>query len=261
MRTARVSLSTTAIAAPTRVLLKDVRKNDRGDSRRLTFEERSERRMGKNRQQRESKEQLQEEAQMMVAEDYPDELESIFAKIAERVNVSAMKVLNMAKCLELIEVEVPGGHKVLLTAVAQVAKVSNTMVEIEPSTPSFASSLLQCVSRFDATLNVSKEGTKIRVALPPVTTARRDKAAHEIEREVGNLRQRVKQARTSAGKVIQEAGLNDGVAQELIAELDKLTSAFLDEKVAELELLSEEVQSMGAEESDVGKEGAPAAAA
>ncbi|CAJ1990828.1 Ribosome recycling factor [Leishmania donovani] len=232
-------------------LRKDIRKNDRGDARRLTFEERAERRMGKTKDQRESREQLAQEAQVMVSEDFPEELEAIYAKTSEKANISAMKVLNMAKCLELLEVEVAGGHTVLLVKVAQVVKTSTTTIEITPNSASFGNTILQRVSRFDSALQVSKEGTKIRVVIPPITTARRDKTVAEVNNLISTFRQRVKQSRTKAVKVLQDAGLADGVQQELTALVDSTANAFVEEKAAELELLSEEVMTMGIDESDV----------
>ncbi|GET90628.1 hypothetical protein, conserved [Leishmania tarentolae] len=232
-------------------LRKDIRKNDRGDARRLTFEERAERRMGKTRDQREIREQRVQEAQVMVSEDFPEELEAIYAKAYEKANISAMKVLNMAKCLELLEVEVAGGHTVLLVKVAQVVKTGNATIEVTPNSISFGNAILQRVSRFDGALQVSKEGTKIRIGIPPITTARRDKTVAEVNSLISTFRQRVKQSRTKAVKVLQDAGLDDGVQQELLALVDSTANAFVEEKAAELELLSEEVMSMGIDESDV----------
>lgn len=186
----------------------------------------------------------------MVVEDFPEELEAIFAKTSERANICAMKVLNMAKCLELLEVEVAGGHTVLLTKVAQVVKTSNNTITITPNSHSFATPILQKVSRFDTTLQVSKEGPKLKAIMPPITTARRDKAASEITALVSQFRQRTRQARTSAGKTIQDAGIDEGVQQELIASLDATVNSFVEEKAEELELLAEEVMSMGVDESD-----------
>jgi ribosome recycling factor len=235
-------------------LYKDIRKGDRGEARRLTFEERAERRMGKTREQKESREQLLQEAQTMVSEDFPEELESIYTKTSEKANISAMKVLNMAKCLELLEVEMAGGHNVLLTKVAQVVKVNNNTIEIVPNSPSFASAILQRVSRFDCGLQVSKEGTKIKVVMVPITTSRRDKTAAEISSLVAQFRQRVKESRTNAVKVLQDAGLEEGVVQELTDMVDSAANSFVEEKAVELELLAEEVMSMGIDESDVGSE-------
>ncbi|KPI88740.1 hypothetical protein ABL78_2200 [Leptomonas seymouri] len=233
-------------------LRKDIRKGDRGESRRLTFEERAERRMGKTRAQKESREQLLQEAQTLVSEDFPEELESIYAKTFEKANVSAMKVLNMAKCLELLEVEMAGGHSVLLTKVAQVVKTDNTTIEIIPNSSSFATAILQRVSRFDSGLQVSKESTKVKVVMVPITTARRDKTAAEINTLVAGFRQRVKESRTNAVKVLQDAGLEEGVQQELAALVDAAANSFVEEKAVELQLLAEEVMSMGIDESDVG---------
>ncbi|KPA83021.1 putative mitochondrial hypothetical protein [Leptomonas pyrrhocoris] len=241
-------------ACVTAPLRKDIRKGDRGDARRLTFEERAERRMGKTREQKESREQLLQEAQTMVSDDFPEELESIYTRTFEKANISAMKVLNMAKCMELLEVEMAGGHNVLLTKVAQVVKTSNTTIEITPNSTSFAAAILQRVSRFDSGLQVSKEGTKIKVVMVPITTARRDKTAAEISSLVVGFRQRVKESRTNAVKVLRDAGLEEGAQQELAALVDATANSFVEEKAAELELLAEEVMSMGIDESDVSSE-------
>lgn len=236
--------------ADTAAVFKDVRKGDRGDARRLSFAERAERRMGKTKEQRESKEALLQEAQLMVNEDFPHDLQALYERIFEKANVSAMKVLNMAKCLELLEVEMSGGHGVLLTKVAQVIKVSESSIEITPKSSAFGGPILQKVSRFDATLQVSKEGPKVKVVIPPVTTARRDKTVSEIAALTTKLRAKAKQLRTNAAKVLQDCGLDDGVLRELQEELDAVVASFVEEKAGELELLGEEVMSMGIDESD-----------
>lgn len=242
--------SAAGFASLTPLLRKDIRKGDRGESRRLTFEERAERRMGKTRDQKETREQLMQEAQTMVSDDFPEELAAIYAKTFEKANISAMKVLNMAKCLELLEVEMAGGHSVLLTKVAQVVKTDNSTIEVTPNSTSFATAILQRVSRFDGGLQVSKEGSKIKVVMAPITTARRDKTGLEISGLVATFRQRVKESRTNAVKVLQDAGLEEGAQQELAAMVDAAANSFVEEKAAELELLAEEVMSMGIDESD-----------
>ncbi|CCW61751.1 unnamed protein product [Phytomonas sp. EM1] len=235
----------------TPLCLKDVYKNDRGEARRLTFEERAERRTKKTRDQKQFKEQLIHEAETMVNSDFPGELEHIYAKTLDRANISAMKVLNMVKCLELLEIEVSGGHSVLLTKVAQVVKIDANTVEIIPHNNNFGNTIMQCVSRFDSSMQVSKEGSKVKIVVPPITTARRDKTANEIRTLISVFRQRIKHARTNSGKVLQDCGLDDRVLLELQAELDNTMNAFVDEKVSELEQLAEEVMSMGIDESDL----------
>ncbi|CCW67953.1 unnamed protein product [Phytomonas sp. Hart1] len=234
----------------THFFLKDVYKNDRGEARRLTFEERAERRMKKTRDQKQIKEQLIHEAEAIVNNDFPGELELIYAKILERANISAMKVLNIVKCLELLEIEVPGGHSVLLTKVAQVVKVKTNIVEIIPHNSNIGNTILQYVSRFDSNVQVSKEGSKVKIVVPSITTARRDKTADEIRTLINILRQRIKHARTHAGKVLQDCGLDDGALLELQTLLDDTMNTFVEEKALELEQLAEEVMSMGIDESD-----------
>ncbi|KEG09904.1 ribosome recycling factor [Trypanosoma grayi] len=249
--TSRIDAATRCIAS-THIHCKDIRRGDRGESRRLTFDERAERRMGKTREQKVAKENLLQDAEMVINEDVPDELEHVFVQHFERANVSAMKVLNMAKCLELLEVDVGGGHKVLLTKVAQVVKTSNSTLEIVPHNTSFANPILQRVTRFDGTLQVTKEQQKIRVMMPPITTGRRDKAAAEIHQVISLFRQKIKHVRTNASKALQGAGIDEGAARELHVQLDETVNAFTEQKVAELEQLAADVTSMGVDESDIG---------
>ncbi|RNF16212.1 ribosome recycling factor [Trypanosoma cruzi] len=240
------------VFSPTRIGQKDQRRGDRGESRRLTFDERAERRMGKSREQKIVRENLLQEAEKVIQEDVPDELEQIFMQHFERANVSAMKVLNMAKCLELLEADVGGGRKVLLTKVAQVVKTNNTTIEIVPQNASFASPILQRVTRFDGTLQVTKEQQKIKVVMPPVTTARRDKAVQEINQVISLFKQKTKHVRTNASKALQDASIEENALRELNAQLDTTVNAFTEEKVAELEQLAADVTSMGVDESDFG---------
>ncbi|ORC91038.1 ribosome recycling factor [Trypanosoma theileri] len=238
--------------SPTSLRCKDVRRGDRGDSRRLTFEERAERRTGKSREQKVAKENLLQEAETVVNEDVPEELEHVYMQHFERANVSAMKVLNMAKCLELLEVDVGGGRKVPLAKVAHVVKTGNATLEVVPQTASFASAILQRVTRFDSTLRVTKEQQKIRVALPPITTGRRDRAVAEIEAQCSAFRLKAKSVRAHATRALQDAGLDESAVRELQTRLDENVNAFTEEKVAELQQLAEDVTSMGVDESDVG---------
>ncbi|CBH11678.1 hypothetical protein, conserved [Trypanosoma brucei gambiense DAL972] len=231
--------------------LKDVRRGDRGESRRLTFEERSERRSGKSREQKAQKENLLQEAETVVSEDVPEELEQVFQHHFERANVSAMKVLNMAKCLEQLDVDVGGGRKVLLTKVAQVLKTGAATMEVVPQNVSFASPILQRVTRFDGTLQVSKEQQKIKITMPPITTARRQKAVEEIQLVVSSFKNKVKQVRTQASRALQESGIDETASRELHQQLDECVHSFVEDKVTELEQLSSDVTSMGADESDV----------
>ncbi|EKG05812.1 hypothetical protein TCSYLVIO_003105 [Trypanosoma cruzi] len=208
--------------------------------------------MGKSREQKIVRENLLQEAEKVIQEDVPDELEQIFMQHFERANVSAMKVLNMAKCLELLEADVGGGRKVLLTKVAQVVKTNNTTIEIVPQNASFASPILQRVTRFDGTLQVTKEQQKIKVVMPPVTTARRDKAVQEINQVISLFKQKTKHVRTNASKALQDASIEENALRELNAQLDTTVNAFTEEKVAELEQLAADVTSMGVDESDFG---------
>lgn len=235
----------------TPVCMKDVRKHDHGDARRLSFEERAERRAGKTREQKASREHLIQEVQLLVEQDFPDELESIYATVAERANMSAMKVLNMVKCLELLEIDAPGGQrKVPLTKVAQVVKVGDNTIEIAPMNATFATPILQRVNRFDSTLQISKEGTKIKVLIQPMTTARRDRAVQEVNALKSQFRQRAKQARTNASKIINDSGVDETVMMEMVQALDATVTTYVEEHIAELDDLIEQVESMGIDESD-----------
>ncbi|KAG8341763.1 hypothetical protein TRVL_07409 [Trypanosoma vivax] len=245
-----IRLASSLAIGHTLLRLKDVRRSDRGSARRLTFEERAERRAGKSREQRAAKENLLQEAETVINTDVPDELQLVFQQHLDRANVSAMKVLNMAKCLELLEVDV-GGQKVLLTKAAQVLKTGATTLEIVPRNTTFSSSILQRVTRFDAALHVAKEQQKIKVSIPTVTTSRREKAVEEIQQTISSFRNKAKQLRSQASRALQEAGIEDAAARELHQQLDETINSFVDEKVVELEQLAADVTSMGVDEADL----------
>mmetsp|Transcript_23596 Transcript_23596/g.27320 ORF Transcript_23596/g.27320 Transcript_23596/m.27320 type:complete len:301 (+) Transcript_23596:58-960(+) len=238
-----------------RVLLKDVKRSDYGESRRLSFDERAERRTPKSREQKQAREQLMLEAEQYVDSEFPDELERLFEKTKERCNMISLRILNIAKCIECLEVDAPGtsgpnAKKILLLQAAQVVKTKANELEVSPTITSMASAVLNRISRFDASLQVTREQNKIRVIIPPMTTARRDKAAADIRAAVTDLKHKSKVARQNATKVLQGLDIEEGLVRQHGETLDSKVHDFIEEKTMELEMMAEEVMNMGVDESD-----------
>lgn len=238
------------VLAPTMIVRKDVRRRDGGESRRLSFDERAERRTPKTREQKQAREAIMLEAEQYVATEFPEELERIFEKCHEKCSMLALKVINLAKCLERLEIEVPGNKKLLLLQCAQVVKTKPNEYEIVPQSATTASPILNRVTRFDGTLQVVKEQQKIRVVVPPMTTARRDRAAADIRHAIVDFRNRLKIARQTASKFILQLSLDENLIREHNENLDSIANDFVDSKAQELEVMAEEVMTMGVDESD-----------
>jgi ribosome recycling factor len=237
--------------------LKDVKRNDFGEARRLSFEERSERRSGKTAAQKEALETTLLEAERYVDSEFEAELDLVHEKIMSRANIIALRVTNMAKCLEQLEFEGSGGKKVMIVQAAQVVKASSTEIDIIPFNKSMEAPIFQRLARFDASLTVTKQKDKITVKMSPMTTARREKAVKDLEVLIGELRLKVKTVRAAASKYLQGLRLHDQVMQEHQRNLDEIAKSYVDVRVQELEALQGEVMTMGVDESDqVGSEGA-----
>lgn len=236
--------------------LKDVRRHDFGESRRLSFDERSDRRAGKSKDQKIAKEQLLVEAEQFVESEFPEDLERVYEKVNERCNMLSLRILNITKCIECLEMDLPGGapknaRKPLLLQVANVVKTKPNELEITPTSgSSMSSALLTRVSRFDPSLQVSKDQNKIRVVVPPMTTARRDKAAADIRALIVDFKQRVKIARQGASKVLGSIGVDDATLRMLNESLDAKVAEFVEDKAADIENVANEVVSMGVDEAD-----------
>lgn len=68
-------------------------------------------------------------------------------------------------------------HRIVIGKIAEVTRTSPNTFEIVVQNSTFASPILQRVSRFDNTLQIHKEASnKICVTAQPMTTSRRDKA-------------------------------------------------------------------------------------
>eukprot|EP00796_Vickermania_ingenoplastis_P011641 gene11641-8025_t len=256
-----------------RCLLKDIRKGDRGDSRRLTFEERAERRSGKHREMRESREQEAEDLQRLVEVDFPDELQGLFERVLEKANITSLKVLNMARCLERTEIDVgtpsptggAGAARQLLPLgrVGQLVKVNSNTFEFTAQAPTIATAALQRLTRVDSRLQITKEGNlKLKIVVPPMTTQYREKSAEQIKQLAALFRQKAKGSRTSMVKILQSSqALDSGRVRELVHAMTQTYEAFVEEKAAELELMAEEVMlsSSAGEEEDTGSNSASGA--
>ncbi|CUI14848.1 Hypothetical protein, putative [Bodo saltans] len=233
----------------TQVLWKDVKRHDYGDSRRLSFDERSDRRAGKSKDQKAAKEQLLIEAEQYAESEFPEDLERVYEKVQERASMLSLRILNIAKCIECLEMELPPGapktaRKPLLLQVANVVKTKPNELEVTPTVTSMESTLLTRISRFDGSLLVSKEQNKIRVVVPPMTTARRDKAASDIRGLLVDFKQKVKVTRQGASKVLTSIGIDDATLRTLNDTLDSRVTEFVEDKSAEIENVAAEVVSM-----------------
>lgn len=234
----------------TRYHLKDVRKGDRGDSQRLTFEERSERRSGKAKESRAERDQQREELQTIVRQDFPQELEELYTRIHRMSAKEALKVLNTVKCIEGVELEVPGQQqqRIPLSSIGQLIKTNAQTIEVTLPTPELVTAAIQRISRLDGTWHVSKEiagggGQKIKIIIPPLTTQHREKAAERIRQHLGSLKQKAKVSRTHVVKLLQRGTslVEDGIVEELTQEMNSTYETFLQEKSEELELMIEEL--------------------
>lgn len=233
--------------------LKDVRRGDRGDSQRLTFEERAERRSGKAKESRAEREQQREELQTIVRQDFPQELEELYIRMHRQSSREALKVLNTVKCIEGVELDVPGqqNQRIPLSSVGQMIKTNAQTIEVTLPTPDLVTAAMQRISRLDGTWHVSKEaaggggggGQKIKIVIPPLTTQHREKAAEKIRQYLGSLKQKAKASRTNVVKLLQRAAsmVEDGIVEELTQEMNSTYETFLQEKTEELELMVEEL--------------------
>lgn len=234
--------------------LKDVRRGDRGDSQRLTFEERAERRSGKAKESRAEREQQREELQTIVRQDFPQELEELYIRMHRQSSREALKVLNTVKCIEGVELDVPGqqNQRIPLSSVGQMIKTNAQTIELTLPTPDLVTAAMQRISRLDGTWHVSKEaagggggggGQKIKIVIPPLTTQHREKAAEKIRQYLGSLKQKAKASRTNVVKLLQRAAsmVEDGIVEELTQEMNSTYETFLQEKTEELELMVEEL--------------------
>lgn len=262
------------------VLLKDPRRQNRGQSQRLTFEERAERRSGKTKELRASREAQVEELRQMVSVDFKEDMNALFEKWHGKANAAALKVLNMSLCLNQLEIPIgsstaSGEERTLpLSHVGQLLKVSPNVLEVTLPTSAMANTAMQCIQRLDPTLGVSKvkEGggqehappnplaaarstsshgnasTVLRITVSPVTTNHRDRAAENIEQLLSSFKQKAKQQRTNLVKALQSTassiGLqgDDSVVAELTQEMNQFYEEFIQEKNDEFELLAEEVR-------------------
>jgi ribosome recycling factor len=240
------------VLLPTACLRKDVVRGDRGESRRLTFDERAERRLGKSRENSGLAEQKREEASAYVNQEFPDALEGLFSRYLHFCQTHYMKVVNLLKFLERAEIEVAPGNKVLLLQLASIVKTSPTEVEITLQSPSHLNIVSFRLQKLEGSIQLRRDGAaKIKVTVPPITSERREQAAKAIASTIADLRAKLKLQRASANKVLNQFGVDDNTLRELTADLDEKLSSMSIEKIREMEELAENVLSAtGLEESD-----------
>ena len=220
----------------------------KGDSQRLTFDERAERRMGKKTSDG-SHEKAALEADMIATQEFMQQLEAEFEKAEERANLEALKITNIQRALERLDVKV-AGKAIPLVQTAQLVKVSGTELHLLPKQPSFTSPILQRLMKFDSTIGTHKEQNKVKLTLQPMTGARRERAAAEIQAIRREMVEKCTHIRVSTVRLLQQTGANASHVTELIKTVDEALKSFIDEKKALLDEIADSVTTSGVDESD-----------
>lgn len=219
------------------------------DGRRLTYEERADRRLNKNRVGREERQALQLEAEKIATIEFVEDLEREFDIFFGKAQTAALKITNMQRCIETIEIDV-GGRKVPILQACQIVKVSPLELHVIPTQAAFASPILQRLMRFDSTITAQKEQAKIKLTLQRTTTQRRDKATNDISTFFTEFANKVKAVRLRYSKLIAGVGAGDDVVQQLMTVVDTTLKDFVELKQLEFEELKQTVSSTGVDESD-----------
>jgi ribosome recycling factor len=220
----------------------------REDSQRLTFDERAERRL-KKKDSDGSKEKAAVEADQIANAEFMQQLEGEFEKAEERANLEALKITNIQRALEKLDVKV-AGKAVPLVQAAQLIKISGTELHLLPKQSSFTSPILQRLMKFDSTIGTQKEQNKIKLTLQPMTSARRERAAGEIQNIRRDLIEKCTQIRVSTVRVLNQTGADATLITELIKTIDDNLKSFVDEKKALLDEIADSTATSGVDESD-----------
>lgn len=219
------------------------------DSRRLTFQERADKRENKNRLNRSERQSLQLEAEKIANIEFAEELEIEFGNAYAKAQQAALKITNMQRCLEAVEIDV-GGRKVPLMQAAQIVKISPLELHVVPNQSAFTSPILQRLMRFDSTIAAQKDQNKIKLTLQRITTQRRDKAAADIKSISTDFSNKLKNVRTRYVKLLAGVGADDDFTQQMTVVIDGALKDFIEAKTAEFEELIGTVTSTGVDESD-----------
>eukprot|EP00758_Cryptobia_borreli_P004480 Tbor_TRINITY_DN4404_c0_g1::TRINITY_DN4404_c0_g1_i1::g.8053::m.8053 len=226
-----------------------VRFRGKDSGQRLTFEERAERRTRKTSEARGNEEACMLEAQEYANNEFNEHLEGEFQRLFNNANLIVLKVTNLHQCMEGLDIDV-AGKKIPLIQAAQIVKKSDTELQIVPKQSSFASPILQRLMRFDSTISASKDQGFIKIIIQPTTTARREKAAQDIEGVKREFMSKLKEIRLHSVKILGQIGAGANFSAQLIAEMDLKVKEFQQEKIQEFDDLKVTVMSAGEDEAD-----------
>lgn len=235
-----------------RVLQRDVRNREGGPSRRMSFQELSDRRSGKYREKRAETGALAGEAEQYVTMEYEDELRGEGEKLISKAMMAALRLTNPAAALEKLDVDIGNNQRKSLVQMAQVVRQGAQEIYIIPLSSAHSSALLQRLSRVDRSYSVSKEDQKIKVVVPPMSRERREGTIAEVHNVESEIPLRVKAVRVRAVRYLQQLGLPDAVLQAHIRDVDDRTKHVEEEIVASVREVERDIVNLAtATDSDV----------
>ena len=187
----------------------------------------------KPKSERKAKENQLEDAKQFVDVELPDTLADVVDPVLKRCDDLLLGLANMPSLLEKFKIEVDGKERPLYQ-LGSFTRDSATELHYSPMMPGIANQIIHKLAKLDRDLNaVRLADGKIRIAIPRMTTKRREGVVYEMELLASHTIPKLHEKRKFALRQIKDIAPNLDHQNEMIltSEADeKLKNAEVDFK-------------------------------
>ncbi len=139
--------------------------------------------------------------------------------------------------IENIPVEAYGSHMKLLE-LGNIAAPQPSLLTVNVWDGGVLTNVIKAIQEANLGLNPSNEGTLIRLAIPPLTTERREEFIKILHQKIESAKVAIRQIRQDARQSWVTEKENGAIGEDELLRREKLLQDLIDKKILEIEELA-----------------------
>lgn len=129
------------------------------------------------------------------------------------------------------------GSKLKMVEVGTISSPQPSLLTIQIWDPSLVNSVSKAIMESDLGINPSTNGQLIRLAIPPLTTERREELTKMVHKKLEEARIEIRQIRQDSRKEWDRQQDSGEISEDELARREKLLQDLIDKKIEEVEEL------------------------
>lgn len=168
-------------------------------------------------------------------------METEMQKVIKHIEQEFVKIRTGRAHTSLVEdIPVTVGYSATPMAVKHLAVVSapeSRLITIQPWDPTVIEAIEKAIGTSDVGLTPSNDGAVIRIALPEMSTTRRDELVKVLHKKANEGKERIRDVRKEFNNLLRDAKKDKKISENFFSRLEDVLQKVTDKFIAQLEQL------------------------